>query len=440
MTAITIPSGPEATDDPNACTACGGRLLTSEVEVACSDCGIVVDAAPIVNAPVFGTAASSAPIPMIRPTTLPFGGGLVGHHLRRVEQHTTSRVASRDSRRARQWATTARVVNQLGLSPAFCDEATAILQRVNLSGRPTEEMAAAAAIVVARKHGISLGVREVALAVGIRWSRMGRALRDLKRADPSSRVMPLAPSAVVVRIAERLQRPLPVDVRRWCVDVGRILDGLRLSSSPQVTAVVPFEAVRRARRDFRLTQAQIAAAASVTEVSIRVTAKDTIKRVGHLFPPVPTAPLRILAPVVLPVVRAAPLPRNRIARSPTAPRPDVGGCVVCDVQIDGDPVPTVVIVNYHDAHGRRGAIRPTGHRIHRACAVVAKPVDGTRCVACSEPTVGKNGASSVRLFARAPRQIGLALRIHKACLHLDGFSYVDGDGAPLSRARVVPES
>ena len=292
----TIPTFPT---DPSRCS-CGGAIRSGTLETACDSCGIVYDDSPLVVLLPFGeegVAPGNEPIPKDGPaTTVGYDRSAIGRRLRSAEQRTTSKASRIERSRARRWKAGKIVAERLGLSKNVQVEVADIMRDTRVPGRSFDAIAGAVAIVVARKHSMLLGIREAGSVLGIPWPDVGRALSSLKRNNRTARVPPVAASTLLVRILNRLPEPLPADLRRWCFSAVRILEDRPHRVSPQNLACVPLLALSRSRRDLHfLTQAAIARAAGLTELTVRNGGR-VLDDFGYLLSPVPPGPPEVATP------------------------------------------------------------------------------------------------------------------------------------------------
>jgi transcription initiation factor TFIIIB Brf1 subunit/transcription initiation factor TFIIB len=288
--------------DPDVCPSCNGRVTVSPAgtERSCVGCGIVYDDSPLVVIPEArgdGAFGSEIRAPHDRHSTLGRDPGKVASILRWTERNSGSRSPSshRDRLAARRYFAGKDAAERLGLSPATQREVGTLVSRTGARGRSYEDLGAAAAILVSRRYGVPLSIKEVCRKLDLDRTALGRALRFIQRENPSARAPAVPLPKVVLSLLERLPTPAPGDCRRWLISSAETLEGQTVRATPTVLAAALLDAVSQVRRELLWTQQSIASAAFVTEISVRTSRRMLL---GFDLPPVPPSPKPVVESVL----------------------------------------------------------------------------------------------------------------------------------------------
>jgi len=273
------------------CPECEGALEASGCETVCANCGLVVDEDAIDRGPEWRSfqddetekARTGAPLTRSRhdrglSTEIGRSTRLKGRKRRRMNrlrrQHRRAQTESkRDRNKMLGFIEVRRVVSGLDLSQTIRDRACVLFESAQsedlLVGRSIEGFAAAAVYANCRTSGVSRTLHEVADAAQATEDELRVAYDALNR-ELGLPTGPIDPAEYLPRFASELDVPHEVE-RRAGELVERARDErLVAGRNPGgVAAGCLYTAAREL--DHELTQADAAAAADVSPVTLRST-------------------------------------------------------------------------------------------------------------------------------------------------------------------------
>jgi len=284
--------------ESNQCPECDGRVTTNAVETVCEECGLVVDEQRIDHGPEWRgfdedeRERTGAPLTAARHDrglsteigrgTDANGNELSGQKRRRLarmrREQTRGRFQSKAERNlAHGLGEVRRISSALELSETIRDQACRLFRSAQnealLRGRSIESMAAASVYGASRCNGLARLLDDVVDAARVEQSRVMNAYKTLN-AELELPTQPVRPSEFIPRLASELD--VPADIRqraRWLAEQSEstgVASGVKPSG---FAAACLYKAGREEGR--WLTQAEVAATASVTATTIR-SHRDTL--------------------------------------------------------------------------------------------------------------------------------------------------------------------
>jgi transcription initiation factor TFIIB len=281
-----------------ACPECDGRLRSEGTETVCGECGLVVCEDSLDRGPEWRSFADDdtdskrcgAPLTRSRhdrglSTEIGRSTRLTGRKRRRMSrmrtQHRRAQISSKtDRNQVYSYTEIRRVVSALELGDPVREQACTLFESAQeadlLRGRSLEGFAAATVYAVCRVNGVARTVEEIADRAKASADELRVAYDALNR-ELGLPTGPIDPRQYLARFASNLD--LPREVESAARDLaGRADDaGLTVGRNPcGVAAACLYAAARDCGYD--LTQAEAAAAADVTPVTLRSTYHDLVDR------------------------------------------------------------------------------------------------------------------------------------------------------------------
>jgi len=268
-----------------SCPECQGSLATERIETVCTDCGLVVADDPLDRGPEWWACdadereRTGAPLTRSRhdrglSTEIGRSTRVKGRKRRRLarmrRQHDRARIASKtDRNKVYAFTEIRRVVGQLSLPYSVRDQACALFSSAQdeslLRGRSLEGFAAAAVYAVCRTNNVARTVGEVVAVARADRNELRAAYAAMNR-DLGLPVGPIDPREYLPRFATELDLPPALERR-----ARALLDDLAVSGkNPSGVAAACLYAAAR-DTDHAVTQADAAAVADVTPVTLRST-------------------------------------------------------------------------------------------------------------------------------------------------------------------------
>ncbi|WP_435348146.1 transcription initiation factor IIB [Haloarchaeobius sp. HRN-SO-5] len=280
-------------DARQRCPECSGTLQRERDETVCADCGLVVGADRIDRGPEWRVTSdgetsgkrTGAPLTRSRhdrglSTEIGYGRGettrLSGRKRRSVarmrRQHSRAQLGSkRDRNRVYAFTEIRRVVGALSLPRHVREQACTLFESAQnedlLRGRSLEGFAAAAVYAVCRVQAISRTLDEVTAHARADEGELKVAYDALNR-DLGLPTGPIDPREYLARFATELDLPQAVESRARDLAREAVEDGTATGRNPGGFAAACLYAVAR-DRNLDLTQAEAAAAADVSAVTVR---------------------------------------------------------------------------------------------------------------------------------------------------------------------------
>jgi len=276
------------------CPECEGSLRVEGDETVCASCGLVVAEDRIDRGPEWRSFAddetsperTGAPLTRSRhdrglSTEIGRSTRVKGRKRRRLArmrtQHNRARIASkRERNQVYAFTEIRRLTSELGLPDGVRDQACALFESAQeadlLRGRSLEGFAAACTYAASRVANVARTVEEVCDAAKATAAEH-RAAYDAMNRELGLPVAPTDPGEYLPRFASELD--LPADVERRARKLARRArgEGLVTGRDPSgVAAACLYTAAREA--DAGVTQAEAAAVADVTPVTLRNTYTD----------------------------------------------------------------------------------------------------------------------------------------------------------------------
>jgi transcription initiation factor TFIIB len=275
----------------SACPECEGSLRSDDRETVCAECGLVVAEDNIDRGPEWRSFAdeetsrerTGAPLTRSRhdrglSTEIGRSTRLKGRKRRQMarlrRQHNRTKIGSKAERnKVYGFTEIRRLVSALGLSDDIRDRSCVLFESAQdedlLRGRSLEGFAAAAVYATCRTSDVSRTVEEVVADAKASTAEL-RAAYDALNRELGLPTGPIDPREYVPRFATALE--LPTGVRSLAEEL--VADarerGLVAGRNPAgVAAACLYTAAQR--RDVDLTQAEAAAEADVTPVTLRNT-------------------------------------------------------------------------------------------------------------------------------------------------------------------------
>ncbi|GAB3411196.1 transcription initiation factor IIB family protein [Haloparvum alkalitolerans] len=292
-------------DDQPGCPDCGGRVTTTGHETVCDDCGLVLEASPIDHGPEWrefeersesaartGGAVTPARHDRGLSTEIGIDRDANGNTLSGRKQRQMARLRTRHSRaryqskRERNLAIgcveIARLVSALDLSQGLRERASQLFRQAQradlLTGRSIEAFAAGSVYGACRTDGVLRTIEEVADVARCPREKVLLGYRVLNvELEIASR--PISPGDILPRLFTALDVPPAVRSRAVALaDVARETGILSGRSPSGVAAGCLYLASEE--RGGGLFQADIAAAANVTPVTLRARYQELQKHSG----------------------------------------------------------------------------------------------------------------------------------------------------------------
>jgi len=272
------------------------RVRPDSDESVCTECGLVVDSDHVDRGPDWrsfddGPAdgkRTGAPLTRSRhdrglSTTIGHGNEtrLTGRKRRRVarmrREHARARIATkRDRNQVYAFTEVRRVVGALSLPESIREQACTLFESAQnedlLQGRSLEGFAAAAVYAICRTRSLSRTVEEI-VDVARASERELRVAYDALNRELGLPTGPVDPREYLARYATELGLDSDVEGRAHDLASAAVADGLATGRNPSgVAAACLYLAAKDTAVD--CTQADAAAAADVSAVTIRNTYQD----------------------------------------------------------------------------------------------------------------------------------------------------------------------
>lgn len=276
---------------PTGCPECNGSLEQDGCETVCGHCGLVVDANSIDRGPEWRSFEDDdgengrvgAPLTRSRhdrglSTEIGRSTRLKGRKRRQLSrlrrEHRRAQVSSkRERNQVYAFTEIRRIIGSLGLSDAIRDRSCVLFESAQnenlLQGRSLEGFAAATVYATCRTEGVARTVEELCRAARATPAEL-RAAYDALNRDLGLPTGPIDPREYVPRFATELELPTAVRKRaEELVDESRERGIIGGRNPAGVAAACLYTATQE--RDVELTQAEAAAVADVTPVTLRNT-------------------------------------------------------------------------------------------------------------------------------------------------------------------------
>jgi len=277
-----------------ACPECDGDLRTEDDETVCEDCGLVVATDRIDRGPEWRSfddddtnpERTGAPLTRSRhdrglsteigPTRAK--GRKRRRFARLRRQHDRTKIRSkRERNQVYAFTEVRRMVGALELPEHVRDRACELFRSAQeaslLRGRSIEGFAAAAVYAACRDSGIARTVEEI-----VEVSKADRAEHDAAFSAMNRElglpIGPTAPAEYIPRFASRLDVPPGVERRAMRLAARARDEGIDVGRDPSGVAAACLYTAARRTDDVELTQAEAAAVADVTPVTLRNTYTD----------------------------------------------------------------------------------------------------------------------------------------------------------------------
>jgi transcription initiation factor TFIIB len=273
------------------CPECDGSLKQDGCETVCVHCGLVVGEDTIDRGPEWrnfedddtDSARTGAPLTRSRhdrglSTEIGRSTRLKGRKRRQMarlrRQHRRAQVSSkRERNQVYAFTEIRRIIGSLGLSAAIRDRACVLFESAQtedlLQGRSLEGFAAATVYATCRTEGVARTVEELCQAARADPDEL-RAAYDALNRELGLPTGPIDPREYVPRFASTLELPSGIRNRaEQLVDEARERGLIGGRNPAGVAAACLYTASQE--RDVELTQAEAAAAADVTPVTLRNT-------------------------------------------------------------------------------------------------------------------------------------------------------------------------
>ncbi|MFC7176781.1 transcription initiation factor IIB [Halosegnis marinus] len=280
------------------CPECSGTVTPDGTERVCSACGLVVGEDALDRGPEWRSFAdddtnpkrTGAPLTRSRhdkglSTEIGRSTRLKGRKRRRVarmrRQHNRARISTkRERNQVYSFTEIRRLVSDLELGEPVREQACALFDSAQsadlLQGRSLEGFAAAAVYAVCRTNGVSRTVEEVADRAKATADEL-RVAYDAVNRELGLPTGPVHPREYLARYASELDLPRAVETRATELAERVHEEGIAVGRNPSgVAAACLYTAGRE--RDARLSQADAAAVAGVTPVTLRNTYTDLVER------------------------------------------------------------------------------------------------------------------------------------------------------------------
>ncbi|TKX72436.1 transcription initiation factor IIB family protein [Halorubrum sp. GN11GM_10-3_MGM] len=282
----------------NQCPECDGQVTTNAVETVCKDCGLVVDEHRIDHGPEWRgfdddeRERTGAPLTAARhdrglSTEIGHGTDANGNELssqkrrrlaRMRREQTRGRFQSKAERNlAHGLGEVRRTSSALELSETIRDQACRLFRSAQnenlLRGRSIESMAAASVYGASRCNGLSRLLGDVIDAARVEQSRVMNAYKTLN-VELGLPTQPVRPSEFIPRLASELD--VPADIRQRARRLAKQAESTGVASGVKPSGFAAACLYKAGREEGRwLTQAEVAATASVTVTTIR-SHRDTL--------------------------------------------------------------------------------------------------------------------------------------------------------------------
>jgi len=294
----------DVSNDNTACPECDGQVRTNAVETVCEDCGLVIDEQKIDHGPEWRSFEdhgrtpnrTGAPLTVARHDrglsteigrrTDANGNEVSGHKRQRLarmrREQTRGRFQSKAERNlAHGLGEVRRIASVLELSGSVRDQACQLFRSAQtedlLRGRSIEAIAAASIYGACRCNGHSRLLDDVVDAARVEQSRVTNAYKALNT-ELGLPTQPVRPSEFIPSLRQNsiFQRTSDSELGGWLNSQNR-QEQWRASSHPDSQRPVCTKAGREEGR--WLTQAEVAAAASVTATTLR-SHRDTLNELA----------------------------------------------------------------------------------------------------------------------------------------------------------------
>ena len=290
------------TKSNNQCPECDGRVTTNSVETVCEDCGLVIEESRIDQGPEWRAydedqrKRTGAPLTAARhdrglSTEIGRWKDANGNELSGQKRQRLSRMRREQNRGrfqskaernlAHGLGEVRRIASALDLSDSVRDQACQLFRSAQtedlLRGRSIEAIAAASIYGACRCNGHSRLLDDVVDAARVEQSRVTNAYKALNT-ELGLPTQPVRPSEFIPQLASELD--IPTNIRQRARRLAE-----QSESTGAVAGVKPsgFAAAclyKAGREEGRwLTQAEVAAAASVTATTLR-SHRDTLNELA----------------------------------------------------------------------------------------------------------------------------------------------------------------
>lgn len=274
-----------------SCPECSGALSREGQETVCGECGLVVDADRIDRGPEWrnfdddGTSKARTGAPLTRSrhdrglsTEIGRDTRLTGRKRRRLarmrRQHDRAQIRSKAERnRVYGFTEIRRIVGALSLPQDVRDQACVLFESAQseglFQGRSLEGFAGASVYAVCRVRSIARTVEEVVEHARGDADEL-RVAYDAMNRDLGLATGPIAPGEYIPRYATSLDVPDDVERRARELAMAATADGSLGGRNPAgIAGACLYTAARQL--EYELTQADAAAVADVTPVTLRST-------------------------------------------------------------------------------------------------------------------------------------------------------------------------
>ena len=294
----------DVSNDNTACPECDGQVRTNAVETVCEDCGLVIDEQKIDHGPEWRSFEdhgrtpnrTGAPLTVARHDrglsteigrrTDANGNEVSGHKRQRLarmrREQTRGRFQSKAERNlAHGLGEVRRIASVLELSGSVRDQACQLFRSAQtedlLRGRSIEAIAAASIYGACRCNGHSRLLDDVVDAARVEQSRVTNAYKALNT-ELGLPTQPVRPSEFIPQLASELDIPTNIRQRaRRLAEQSESTGAVAGVKPSRFAAACLYKAGREEGR--WLTQAEVAAAASVTATTLR-SHRDTLNELA----------------------------------------------------------------------------------------------------------------------------------------------------------------
>ncbi|MFB6268061.1 MAG: transcription initiation factor IIB family protein [Halodesulfurarchaeum sp.] len=281
------------TDTTGACPECAGTLRTDRTETVCTSCGLVVDEDPLDRGPEWrnfqdGPDRERTGAPLTRSrhdrglsTEIGRSTRVKGRKRRRLarmrREHDRARVRS-TAERNQIYAFTEirRLVGALSLPASIREQACVLFESAQsadlLQGRSLEGFAAAAVYAVCRTNGLARTKAEVIADARADEAELDAAYRAMNR-TLGLQTGPIDPTEYLPRYADALDLPADLEGAARELVTSATESGAIGGRNPSGVAAAALYAVAKDGPS-AVTQAEAAAVADVTPVTLRAAYRD----------------------------------------------------------------------------------------------------------------------------------------------------------------------
>ncbi len=288
--------------ETNHCPECDARIITNAVETTCEDCGLVIDEERIDHGPEWRSfeaderERTGAPLTVARhdrglSTEIGRGADAKGNQLSGRKRQQLGRLRREQSRGrfqskaernlAHGLGEVRRISSALGLSETIRDQACQLFRSAQnedlLHGRSIEAMAAASVYGACRCNGLSRTLDDITEPARVEQSRVTNAYQTLNT-ELCLPAQPMTPSEFIPQLASELD--VPDQIRQRARQLAKQSESTSVTSGVNPSgfaAACLYKAGCEAGR--LLTQAEIAAAANVSTITIR-THRDALNELA----------------------------------------------------------------------------------------------------------------------------------------------------------------